>query len=96
MDPAIGVAPLQAAVTLATVNATTNNDPSVAQLTGRTSGTADAKGLIIVPDLVVSAVPGLYNLSVSLTDFPMVCVPASHTAGQIIDQVACDCHVACP
>ena len=84
IDRAIGLAPLQAAVTLATVNATTSDDPSVAQLTGRTTGTADAKGLIIVPDLLVSAVPGLYNLSVSLTDFPMVCVTSSYnTAGKI-------------
>ena len=72
-NPPGGVAPLQATVSLATVPATAD-DPFVARLTGRTTGTADAFGLIVIPDLVASVIPGEYNLSVTLTGFPLVCL----------------------
>ena len=74
-DSPIDVTPLKAVVRIAALSPVVGGGPSSlgeARLTAGTTGRADAFGLIMVPDLVVSAVPGLYNLSVTLTDFPLV------------------------
>ena len=75
IDPLVGVKPLEASVNLAPLPADIGHgNPSMARLAGRTTGTADPTGLIDVSDLVVSAIPGDYKLSVTLTDFPTVCL----------------------
>ena len=42
------------------------------QLTGHTTGIADGAGVISESDLMIVAVPGVYILSFTLTDFPLV------------------------
>ncbi len=54
-------------------------DAKSPQLTGHTTGTANNTGLILESDLVMVTVPGIYNLSFTLTDFPSVCARASLT-----------------
>jgi hypothetical protein len=48
------------------------------RLTGHTTGTGDPKGLILVSAFEIVAVPWDYNVSFSLTDFPLVCSLALH------------------
>ena len=74
-DPPIDVTPLKAIVKIVALPSVVGDNASSlgeARLTAGTTGTADASGLVTVLDLVVSATPGLYNLSVTLPDFPLV------------------------
>ncbi len=48
------------------------------RLTGHTTGTGDNTGLILVSAFEIVAVPWEYNVTFSLTDFPLVCPLALH------------------
>ncbi len=53
-------------------------DATPLRLTGHTTGTGDNTGLILVSAFEIVAVPWDYNVSFSLTDFPLVCPLALH------------------
>jgi hypothetical protein len=53
-------------------------DATPLRLTGHTTGTGDSTGLILVSAFEIVAVPWDYNVSFSLTDFPLVCPLALH------------------
>jgi len=52
------------------------------RLTGHTAGTANNTGLILVSAFGIVAVPWDYNVSFTLTDFPLVCPLASCTCSK--------------
>jgi len=53
-------------------------DATPLRLTGNTAGTGDNTGLILVSAFGIAAVPGDYDVSFSLTNFPSVCPLALH------------------
>ncbi len=55
-------------------------------LPGHTQGAADITGVISITDIVLVAYPWVYNLSVTLTGFPLVSL--AHTQLFVIDASA--------
>ena len=69
--------PLRAALGVTFAVAADAADLAIPLLQGQTQASADASGAINMSDLVLTAAPSLYNLSVSLPDWPQVGLAAA-------------------